>query len=194
MKKLLILFGFIFLCGLNLNCHSNEIKPKVEVPSRILNKDLYEIMPVIENIRKKNILRTENSMPALYTQILTTKNFVYISHSAMDCNNQPFYGFSESIDSINFNFMVYSVSEQPERYFNLNDLKPTDRKLEDYSICDDFYPVWAKFRRVNNQLKLERISSFYDNTIETDFYSSEDTEFLYRNEILIREPEPESRP
>lgn len=199
MKKLLILFGFIFLCGLNLNCNSNEVSAKEEekTASRILSDELKEILP--ELIKIQNITLKESMQKrgfdgsVLYSEVITTEKFLYLSLSSMDCEFRPHTSFVEKFNSHTVKFMLDTASYKSERYFNLKGLNKIP--VNEIQICDDWYFIMAKFELFNGKLKLTKISTFFDNTYSDEtFYDKRDSAYLYQKEILMTEPEPVNQP
>lgn len=199
MKKLLILFGFIFLCGLNLTCNSNEVSAKEEekTTSRILSEELKEILP--ELIKIQNITLKESMQKrgfddsVLYSEVITTENFLYLSLSSMDCEFRPHTSFVEKFNSHTVKFMVDTASYKSERYFDLKGLNKIP--VDEIQICDDWSFIQAKFELFRGKLKLTKISSFFDNTFSDEtFYDKQDSTYLYQKGVLMIEPEPEPKP
>lgn len=194
MKKLLILFGFIFLCGLNLNCHSNEVSAKEEkTASRILNKELKEILPELIEIQNKTLKESMQNRgfdgSVLFSELITTENFLYLRLSSMNCEFRPHISFVEKFNSHTVKFMVDKASFKSERYFNLKGLNKIP--ADEIQICDDWYFIQAKFELFNGKLKLTKISTFFDNTYSDEtFYDKRDSAYLYQKEVLLVEPEP----
>lgn len=113
----------------------------------------------------------------LFSYFLITENHIYLHTSQIDCVNRSFYAFTEKIGNLNFTIWVDSESVQSERYFDLKDLKVVVRSQEPM-ICDDWYWLKARFDVLGSDLKLGKVSSFYDNSYsEESFYAKEDSVF-----------------
>lgn len=187
---------FFSLSFIIISCNSfikNE-KQLEDNPSRILNQDLKETLPYLIQLRKstgKGFDRDNTANP--YIQILSTKEFLYVHISTMDCVNTSFYPFAEKLGKTSHPIFVDENSFEPERYFNLKDLKIDLRSQDDFMICHDWYWLKAKYKRIGNKLKLERISTILDNGYSTSsFYDKSDMAFLNKIEVLMVEPKPES--
>lgn len=182
MKKIFVYTVFLLL----FQCQSSsDEKVKVESNNRILNTELRKYIPYLVELRNQTIEDRANHPGELHVHILTTENFLYAHTSVMDCVNFSFYSFSEKIGDKNYSIWVDERSIRPDRYFDLKDVQLIERK-EEALICDDWYWVKAKFSQMNSDLKLTKISSFYDNSYsEEDFYDKEDSAFLFKIEVLI---------
>lgn len=182
---------FLFIGFILIQCQpSSDVKAEFEVKNRILNTELRKYIPQLVELRNQTIEDRANHPDELHVHILTTENHVYVHTSVMDCVDASFYSFSENIESKNYEIWVDERSIRPERYFDLKDAKLIERDNE-VQICHDWYWLKAKFSQVNSDLKLTKISSFYDNTyLEEDFYDKEDSAFFYKIEVLMVEPEP----
>lgn len=186
---------FFFLCLMIISCNSfikNE-KQLGDNTSRILNQDLKENLSYLIQLRKltgTGLDRDNNATP--YIQVLTTKEFLYAHISIMDCINSSFYPFEQKLGEIDHQIFVDENSFEPERYFDLKDLKIVSRSWEDVMICEDWYWLKAKYKRMGNKLKLEKVSTILDNDYSDDsFYDKSDSAFLHKLEVLMVEPEPE---
>lgn len=132
-----------------------------------------------------------NHQREIYVHILTTENFFYIHTSVMDCVNSSFYRFSEKLGEKNYSIWVDKRSANPERYFDLKNVQLIE-KNDEILICEDWYWLKAKFIRSNSDLKLTKISSFYDNSYSDEtFYDKEDSAFLQKIEVKMVIPESE---
>lgn len=187
MKKIFVYTVFLLL----FQCQSSsDEKVKVESNNRILNTELRKYIPYLVELRNQTIEDRANHPGELHVHILTTENFLYVHTSVMDCVNSSFYSFSEKIGEKNYSIWVDKRSIRPDRYFDLKDAQLIERK-DEALICDDWYWVKAKFSQVKSDLKLTKISSFYDNSYsEEDFYDKEDSAFLFKIEVLMVELEP----
>ena len=112
----------------------------------------------------------------------------------MNCKTGEYYFFEENFDGCLIPMYINAVSHEPKRYFDLKDAKLVERDNE-VQICDDWYWLKAKYKVVNNELRLIKISSFYDNSYSRkSFYDREDSIFLHQTEVLMVEPSPEPEP
>lgn len=188
---LFILFGFLLF-----GCNSKEksISGKEELQtSRILNQELKEILPALIRIQNQTFEneRTHRNYDKnhLYARFLTTENFVYLNLTFIDCNYFSYYAFDEKIGSNTIRFMIDSASHEPDRLFDLKDIKPIPETGPE--ICHDWYFVAAKFKLIENKLTLIKISTFFDNDYADDFYDKSDSVFLNQNEFMLVEPVPQ---
>jgi hypothetical protein len=184
---IILLIGFVLL-----QCQSsNDEKDEVEQKYRILNSKLRNIIPQLVELRNQTIDDRMHHSGELYVYILTSENFVYVHTSVMDCVNSSFYRFSEKMGEKNYSIWVDKRSVNPDRYFDLKDAQLIERK-EGALICHYWYWLKSKFSLVNSDLKLTKVSSFYDDSYsDEDFYEKEDSAFYKKIEVLMVEPEPE---
>jgi len=195
MKRNILFTGFIILGFMFQNCHSNEVSAKEEekTASRILSEELKEILPElikIQNITLKESMQKRGfDSSALYSEVIATENFLYLSLSSMDCEFRPHTSFVEKFNSHTVKFMVDTASYKSERYFDLKGLNKIP--AVETQICDDWYFIRAKFELFNGKLKLTKISTFFDNTYSDEtFYDKRDSAYLYQKGVLMIEPEP----
>ena len=187
MKNLILYTLLIFHL---LQCQSNSDAKKEISPTRIIDSTLINTLPELVKLRNETIEDREFNKGSLYTYVLTTENHVYVHTSVMDCLDASFFSISENIENKNYEIWIDERSIRPDRYFDLKDAQLIERK-DEALICDDWYWVKAKFSQVKSDLKLTKISSFYDNSYsEEDFYDKEDSIFLHQIEVLMVEPEP----
>ncbi|MGB6084462.1 hypothetical protein [Moheibacter sp.] len=188
------IFLYILLIFLLLQCQSKPYAEKEISPKRIHNSTLINTLPELVKLRNETIEDREFNKGSLYIYVLTTENHVYVHTSVMDCVEASFYSISENIENKNYEIWVDARSIRPERYFDLKDAKLIERDNE-AQICDDWYWVKGKYKVVNDELKLIKISSFYDNSYSRkSFYDKEDSIFLHQTEVLMVEPSPEPEP
>jgi hypothetical protein len=192
-KILFLICGFIFL-----SCHSKEKsipENKEKSTSRILNQELKEILPALIQIQNQTFdnerINRNYDKDHLYARFLTTENFIYLNLTFNDCGYNEYYSFTEFINQKMIEFRVDSISYQPERFFDLKNLKINLAVGPD--ICEDWYFVAAKFKLIDNKLTLIKISTFFDNDYANDFYDKSDSVFLNQNEFMLIEPEPDHR-
>lgn len=167
-----------------------------KITSRIKSSELKKIIPHLIHIQKtlfEDEMRDKNySSDALLAIVFSTQNHLYVRFTVIDCNSNSFYSFQEKFQNNYLNFMINSNSIKPERFFDLQNLKMIPRSLENGVYCHDWYWVESKFKLINNDLKLERISTFYDSSYPEGFFDHSDSIYLIKNQILIEEPEPNS--
>src|SRR5690606_30029214 len=191
MRNLILYTLLIFLL---LQCQSKPYAEKEISPKRIHNSTLINTLPELVKLRNETIEDREFNKGFLYIYVLTTENHVYVHTSVMDCVEASFYSISENIENKNYEIWVDARSIRAERYFDLKDAKLVERDNE-VQICDDWYWLKAKYKVVNNELRLIKISSFYDNSYSRkSFYDKEDSIFLHQTEVLMVEPSPEPEP
>ena len=189
---LILFFSILFLSCQTIEKANSE---KKEIPtSRILNEELKETIPQLIQLRKqtgKGFDRGHYSDSNPYIHLTTTKEFVYIHISIMDCISTPFYQFVDNFGETEYSVLVDANSFEPERYLNLKELIVVPREFDDVMFCHDWYWLKVKYKRAGSKLKLEKISTFFDNSYEETFYDKSDSTFLYKQGILIAEPGPE---
>lgn len=191
MRNLILYTLLIFLL---LQCQSKPYAEKEISPKRIHNSTLINTLPELVKLRNETIEDREFNKGSLYTYVLTTENHVYVHTSVMDCLDASFFSISENIENKNYEIWIDERSIRPDRYFDLKDAQLIERK-DEALICDDWYWVKAKFSQVKSDLKLTKISSFYDNSYSRkSFYDKEDSIFLHQTEVLMVEPSPEPEP
>lgn len=176
-------------------CHpKDKIIEKVEkVDSRILSNGFINILSELIQIQNRTFDNKETNRDfdknTLYVSVFSTESFLYLKMSFMDCETKSHFAFREVINSHTLHFRIYSKSIGIEKYFKLKGLEGTANEL--VSICDDWYWVYAKFSRDGDELNLLKIATFFDNSFQDTFFDEYDSAFLYKNEILFTEPEPE---
>ncbi|MET3731341.1 hypothetical protein [Moheibacter stercoris] len=185
----IIVFVFFFLT----NCQEGKKTESEVIPyNRILSKEIRETLPHLIELRNSTIEdRSSFQNGDLFSNFLVTENHIYLHTTMMDCVNRSFYEFTEKIEEENFTIWVDAESVQPERFFDLKNLKLVERS-DEYMICKDWYWLKAKYKRIGTELKLEKISTILDNNYSaTSFYDKQDSAFLHKVEVLMVEPEPE---
>lgn len=195
MTRNILFAGFILLGFIFKNCNSNEASAKKEdkTASRILSKELKEIIPELIKFQnktlKESIEKREFDGSVLFSELITTERFLYLRLSSMDCEFRPHTSFVEKFNSHTVKFMVDTASYKSERYFNLKGLNKIP--VVETQICDDWYFIQAKFELFNGKLKLTKVSTFFDNTYSDEtFYDKQDSAYLYQKGVLMIESEP----
>lgn len=187
-------FLILFLVILSCRNQQEEIIVKEQIKSRIKNDDLKKIIPHLLEIHKQtfedNPYYENNFHDPVFVRFITSENYVYAHLSWMDCTHTSLYSFVEELDSMKVQIFVERNSYQPERYFNLSSLNAISEKKS--QICEDWYFIACKFKNYNGKLILEKVSTFFDNSYENNFFDKSDSIFL--NEIGILIPEPELEP
>lgn len=170
-----LIFGLLLIFG----CKQKELHPKQKAVSEetskvILNKTFKKFLPEFIKLRNISLVNSkrDTSIYNLYASIIVTENHLYFHLSDMNCNRDSHYIFNETFEGREVHFMVNSKSEKPWRLFDLEKTKLVQMISDEAQICEDWYFLAAKFRLDNNQLTLERISSFYDNSFQDDFYET----------------------
>lgn len=190
--KLNLIFLILLLIILSCENKQQEITPKHETKSRIKNEDLKNIIPHLLNIHqltfKDNPYYKNTSHNPIFVKFLSTEHHLYAHLSWMDCSYTSLYSFVEEIDSNDIRIFVEQKSYKPERYFDLNDLEMFPEKGP--QICEDWYFIACKFQHYKGKFILEKVSTFFDNSYEHNFFDKSDSAFLNEIGILISEPEP----
>lgn len=192
MRLLIQCIAFFLFSFVLLNCESKELSNqhltvKEETLSRILNQSLKEDLPSFIQLRESLSKEIDNKpLSNALIHFLITEEFIYFHISSMDCFEGSFYQFKEN----NHFILIDSRSYQPERYFYLNNLEIIERAFDDVQICEDWFWLKGKYINIDNKLKLEKISTFFDNTYSETFYDKKDSAYLYKEGILMLEPEP----
>lgn len=186
-----VIFGITMVSCISKNDLETEEK------SRILNKELREILPELIQLQNRTFVKDwthgNYSPNHLFARILTTERFVYLNLTFNDCGFNGFYSFQEKIREHTIDFLIDSKSLNPERYFDLKELNESPGAGP--QICEDWFFIKAKFELIEGKLKLVKVSSFFDNTYSEDkFYDKQDSAFLHKVEVLMVEPEPEPTP
>lgn len=192
MRNVIQCIAFFLFSFVLLNCESKELSNQhstvnEEALSRILNQSLKEDLPSFIQLRESLSKEMDNKpLSNALIHFLITEEFIYFHISSMDCFEGPFYQFKEN----NHFILIDSRSYQPERYFYLNNLEIIERAFDDVQICEDWFWLKGKYINIDNKLKLEKISTFFDNTYSETFYDKKDSAYLYKEGILMLEPEP----
>lgn len=185
MKSEIFCLVLMFLC---VGCFSS--KSSIQQDSRFKSAELKQEISYLIPLLK----RSQTSPDEISIRILITPEFIYPQILSMNCKTGEYYFFEENFDGCLIPMYINAVSHEPKRYFDLKDAKLIERDNE-AQICDDWYWVKGKYKVVNDELKLIKISSFYDNSYSRkSFYDKEDSIFLHQTEVLMVEPSPEPEP
>lgn len=179
------LFISIIFLSILFGCNSTNKKEIItvkEAKSKIINDELKEILPSL--IQLQNL--TFDNEGRLCIGVITTKEFVYLYLNSTGCAPS----FTEKIGNYTVDFLIVPESINPARYFDFKP-KKNDSDPKNHVVGCGVQPFLAvKFKRIDDDLKLEKISTFYDNSHFETFYDKSDSTFLNETGIIISEPEP----
>lgn len=156
MKSFVLFLLFLLLIG----CNSSKIS--VENTKRFKSEDFkLQVSHLIPLLKKSESKSNEISI-----RLAISKNYTYVQVLGINCVPGESYPFIENFNGIEVPVYVHSLSQEPQRVINMNDLEILQNVTE-YTYCDDYLSLSARFSMKGDVLKLEKILTNYSNHTES---------------------------
>lgn len=166
---------WIFGCIILFSCQPKQLTPN-EYSSRFLSDELK-----LEFHKLMNEFYQENSNTA-YPEfsVLITERYFYLTVFRQNLNcpqSPPFYEFKEKFGNVDVWFMITANSHQPERFFEMNNLKLNETIPPSMNLC---HPngYWYRYKIDSDlNLSLENKVKIIEGSPEEDLIVEEDEKY-----------------